>query len=309
MEYLLLILGFILLIKGADFFVDGSSNIAKSFGIPSVIIGLTLVAFGTSMPEASVSITALINNSDSLSLSNIIGSNIFNLFVVLGLTAIFTNIDAPKDVVMKDYVLSIYSIIILLAFIVMNYILKDELLFSRLGGLTLLIILGIYLFKLIKNTTSSEGIIKSDFKIKDIIMLSIGLLAIVLGGDLTVDAATTIASNIGISERVIGLTVVALGTSLPELCTSLVALYKGENDIALGNVIGSNLFNVLFILGLGGLVSPILVTIPSVIDLIILIIGCILVYVFIFRDFKINKKEGITMVMFYLCYFIYLFLR
>ena len=233
MEYLLLILGFVLLIKGADMFVEGSSNIAKFFKIPTIIIGLTLVAFGTSAPEAAVSITAGLNGNSDIAISNIVGSCLFNLLCVLGVTAMF----------------------------------------------------------------------------KDIIFIVIGLACVVLGGDLTVDNATLIAKAWGLSDRFIGLTVVAIGTSLPELCTSLVALFKGENDIAVGNVIGSNIFNILFILGASSLLSPMNIGIESVIDLMILIIGSIGILIFFFNDFKIKKPEALSMLMFYATYCIYIFIR
>lgn len=309
MEYLLLIIGFILLIKGADIFVEGSSNVAKVFGIPTVIIGLTLVAFGTSAPEAAVSITAAVNHSSDISISNIIGSNLFNLFCVLGITALFRDVKANKEVIKKDYKLSIFSAILLLVLILTNYFLGNSLVLTRISGIVLLIVLICYLVNMIKSVKNDEKVVeKKKFSFKDIIMIVIGLACVVFGGDLTVDAATKIAQSWGLSERFIGLTIVAIGTSLPELCTSLVALFKGENDIAVGNVVGSNIFNILFILGASSVLSPMVINIETLIDLLILIVGSIAV-LFCFNKFVLKREHGIGMLMFYVTYCIYIFIR
>ena len=311
MEYLLLIFGFVLLIKGADLFVGGASNIAKYFKIPSIIIGLTLVAFGTSAPEAAVSITAAINKSADIAISNIVGSNIFNLLCVLGITSLFTDVVADREVIRKDYKLSIFCALLLLVLILVNFIFGHSLVLGRVGGIILLIVLGFYLYNMIKNAKidkEENNVIQTKFNVKDVIFVIIGLAMVVFGGDLTVDNATLIAKAWGMSERFIGLTIVAIGTSLPELCTSLVALYKGENDIAVGNVIGSNIFNILFILGATSFISPLNIGIESIIDLMILIVGCIGV-LFMFDDLKIKKHEGISMLMFYATYCIYIFIR
>lgn len=311
MEYLLLIIGFILLIKGADMFVEGSSNIAKFFKIPTVIIGLTLVAFGTSAPEAAVSVTAAMNGNSDIAISNVLGSNIFNLLCVLGVTALFRDIIADKGVIKKDYKLSIYCSLLLLGLILINFFVTGKLMLSRLGGLVLLIVLGVYLFNMIKsiNSEDKKKIESKKFSIKDIIFIIIGLACVVFGGDLTVDNATLIAKAWGLSDRFIGLTIVAVGTSLPELCTSLVALFKGENDIAVGNVIGSNMFNILFILGTSSVLSPMNIGIESIVDLLILIVISIGTLLFFFSDFKIKRSEAISMLMFYATYCIYIFLR
>lgn len=309
MTYLLLIVGFILLIKGADFFVDGSKNIAAFFKIPTVIIGLTLVAFGTSAPEAAVSIMAIINNSSDLSVSNIIGSNIFNLLVVLGFTAIFKEILVKREVVNKDYKISLLCIILLFILIMINYFISGILLINRISGLVLLSGLIWYLVSMIKKVNKDEKVvIDKKFSVVDLIFTIGGLFLVIFGGHLTVKAATEIARSLGISERVIGLTVVAIGTSLPELCTSLVALLKGENDIAVGNVIGSNIFNILFILGISSFIKPILINIATLIDISILIGGTFVIY-FYLNDLRISRKEGISMILFYLIYLSYLFMR
>lgn len=310
MVYILLIIGFILLIKGADFFVEGSSNLAQYFKVPSVVIGLTLVAFGTSAPEAAISITAALSNSSDLSVSNIIGSNIFNLFVVLGLTSLFKKVKASSKVIKKDYRLSILFSLILFAFIMINYMFKDFLLISRLNGLILILMLFFYLRYLIKNADQSPNNAppESSFHVLDLFFIIGGLLLIIFGGELTVSSAVSIARLLGLSERVIGLTIVAVGTSLPELCTSLVAAIKGKEDIAVGNVIGSNIFNILFVLGFSSLINPLLLNLDSLIDLALLIIGSFLVYLY-FHDLQINRREGLSMLLLYIIYCIYILIR
>ena len=221
MEYLRLILGFALLIKGADIFVEGSSNLAKFFRIPTIIIGLTLVAFGTSAPETAVSLTALINGNTDIAISNVLGSNIFNLLCVLGITALFKDIIADKDVINNDYKLSILSAILLLILILVNYFFTDKLILSRIDGLLLLIVLFLYLSRMIKGISNEDKkkIEIKKFSFKDIIFIVVGLASVIFGGDLTVDNAVIIARNLGLSDRFIGLSIVAIGTSLPELCT------------------------------------------------------------------------------------------
>ena len=309
MNYLSLIIGFILLIKGADFFVEGSSNIAKVFRIPNVIIGLTLVAFGTSAPEAAVSITAILKNSADLSVSNIIGSNIFNLLIVLGFTALFKDVVTEKKVIVKDYMISLLSAILLFILVIVNYFTRGMLVIGRISGIILLLGLIIYLFSLIKSVSKEDKIVETrKFSIMDLVLTLGGLALVIFGGQMTVNSACAIARSLGISERVIGLTIVAIGTSLPELCTSLVALIKGENDIAVGNVIGSNIFNILFILGISSFLNPILINVSSLIDIGILILGTLFIY-FYFADLKINRKEGISMILLYIVYCCYLFMR
>lgn len=309
MIYLLLVIGFILLIKGADFFVEGSSNIAKVFKVPTVIIGLTLVAFGTSAPEAAVSIAAALNHSTDLSISNIIGSNIFNLLVVLGFTSVFKEVVTEKEVIKKDYRISLLSGVLLFILVMVNYFAKGILILSRVSGLILLLVLVIYLRSLIKSVNKEDkNVEKRKFSIMDLVFTIGGLVLIVFGGELTVSSASEIARMLGMSERVIGLTIIAVGTSLPELVTSMVALVKGEKDIAVGNVVGSNIFNILFILGASSVVSPMLLSLESLIDLTVFIIGSIFVY-FLFSDLKINRKEGLGMLLLYVVYCIYILVR
>lgn len=311
MEYLLLVLGFVLLIKGADFFVEGSSNIAKFLRIPTVIIGLTLVAFGTSAPEAAVSITAAISGNSDIAISNILGSNIFNLLCVLGITALFKDVIADKNVIKKDYMISIVAATLLLALIGGYYYFGKELILGRIGGICLLVVLIIYLFNMIKGISAEDKkkIESKKFSFKDILFIIVGLISVIMGGDLTVDCATVIAKEWGLSDRFIGLTIVAIGTSLPELCTSLVALLKGENDIALGNVIGSNIFNILFILGASSFFSPMHIAFESVIDLVILIGLSITVLIIFLKDYRLRNYEGASMIALYIAYCVYIFIR
>lgn len=310
MSYLLLILGFILLIKGADVFVEGSSNIAKFFKIPTIVIGLTLVAFGTSAPEAAVSITAALNGSNDLSIGNILGSNMFNLFCILGITSMFGVVRTTKEVVNKDYLISVFAALLLLVVILVNNFLGGSLAISRIGGIVLLIALIIYLVDMVKNIDKTQKVVEHrTFKMKDVFYVVVGLVLVVGGGQLTVNSATDIARSLGMSETLIGLTICALGTSLPELFTSVIASRKGEEEIAIGNIIGSNIFNILFILGASSLITPMAVSLEAVIDLLILIIGSIFVFLIVLRDCKINKKEGFGMLLFYFIYCLYIFIR
>lgn len=310
MSYLLLILGFILLIKGADVFVEGSSNIAKFFKIPTIVIGLTLVAFGTSAPEAAVSITAALNGSNDLSIGNILGSNMFNLFCILGITSMFGVVRTTKEVVNKDYLISVFAALLLLAVVLVNNFLGGSLAISRIGGIVLLIALIIYLVDMVKNIDKTQKVVEHrTFKMKDVFYVVVGLVLVVGGGQLTVNSATDIARSLGMSETLIGLTICALGTSLPELFTSVIASRKGEEEIAIGNIIGSNVFNILFILGASSLITPMAVSLEAVIDLLIFIIGSIFVFLIVLRDCKINKKEGLGMLLFYFIYCLYIFIR
>lgn len=310
MSYLLLILGFILLIKGADVFVEGSSNIAKFFKIPTIVIGLTLVAFGTSAPEAAVSITAALNGSNDLSIGNILGSNMFNLFCILGITSMFGVVRTTKEVVNKDYLISVFAALLLLVVILVNNFLGGSLAISRIGGIVLLIALIIYLVDMVKNIDKTQKVVEHrTFKMKDVFYVVVGLVLVVGGGQLTVNSATDIARSLGMSETLIGLTICALGTSLPELFTSVIASRKGEEEIAIGNIIGSNIFNILFILGASSLITPMAVSLEAVIDLLIFIIGSIFVFLIVLRDCKINKKEGLGMLLFYFIYCLYIFIR
>ncbi len=312
MTYILLILGFILLIKGADYFVEGSSNLAKALKIPTLIIGLTVVAFGTSAPEAVVSIVASTKGSNEIALSNIIGSNIFNLLAVLGISAIVKGLKANRQIITKDFLFSILATFILIALMFDKFLSGDKLnIITRGEGLVLLSILVLYVYSLILTASKEKKLIKEKHKLtpKDILMLVLGILAVILGGELVVKSSQQIALNLGISETLVGLTIVSIGTSLPELVTSIVAAKKGETDIALGNVIGSNIFNILFVLGISSTLSPILVNSQSLIDVLILLGITIICYILTIYNQRIGRTKGIIMALTYLIFMIYIIMR
>lgn len=324
MEYLMLLIGFLLLIKGADFFVDGSSSVAKLLHVPSIIIGLTVVAFGTSMPELSVSVTASVKNANALAISNVIGSNIFNLLVVLGASALVAPVHAKLSVLKKEFPFSLVISVIftlLLANFAWGSIMAGtgtyEL--TRTAGMVLLVLFVWFLVSTVKdalrarNDFLTSGEQEEDYKVlsptKSAVYIVLGLIGIVIGGDMVVDAASTIGANFGMSQTFIGLTIVALGTSLPELVTSMVAAKKGESDLALGNVVGSNIFNVLLILGVSASISPITVDVLAVYDSIVLIVVSVLVYLCAISKRGISRIEGGLFLAGYVGYFFYILYR
>ncbi|RHS80762.1 sodium:calcium antiporter [Firmicutes bacterium AM43-11BH] len=322
MDYILLIIGFVLLIKGADFFVDGSSSVAKILKVPTIIIGLTVVAFGTSMPELSVSVTAALRGSNDLAVSNVLGSNIFNLLVVLGCCALVKPVAAKWSLLKKEFPFSILITIILLLvdsdFSIMKILDgNQEFVLGRWAGLLFLILFVLYIYATVKSALRSRAEAKDmeeeEYKtmspLKSGIYIVIGLIGIVWGGNLVVDSASNIALTFGWSQTFIGLTIVALGTSLPELVTSVVAARKGENDLAVGNVVGSNIFNILLILGVSSFITPITLDVTAVYDTIILIIASIVVYVSAISKREIQRKEGILFLVCYFAFFLYVFMR
>ncbi|MBO5701051.1 MAG: calcium/sodium antiporter [Clostridia bacterium] len=305
MEYILLLLGLFLLIKGADIFVDGASSVAAKFKVPSLIIGLTVVSFGTSAPEAAISISASLSGSNSISLGNVIGSNFFNLLMVIGITALLIPLTADSDVVRRDMPTVILATgglaIIILDGVIMWY-----------EALILLAALGFYLFAVIKKALRSpaEDAERKQYSwFLSIVMVAGGLAAVVLGGDMVVDNAKIIAADFGMSEMLIGLTVVALGTSLPELVTSLVAAKKGESGIAIGNAVGSCLFNILFILGLTGIIKPISVESELIADTCLLALISATVCIFMAKGKKVGRLEGIECILLYAAYTVFIILR
>lgn len=322
MDYILLIIGFVLLIKGADFFVDGSSSVAKILKVPTIIIGLTVVAFGTSMPELSVSVTAALRGSNDLAVSNVLGSNIFNLLVVLGCCALVKPVAAKWSLLKKEFPFSILITVILLLvdsdFSIMKILDgNQEFVLGRWAGLLFLILFVLYIYATVKSALRSRAEAKDmeeeEYKtmspLKSGIYIVLGLIGIVWGGNLVVDSASNIALTFGWSQTFIGLTIVALGTSLPELVTSVVAARKGENDLAVGNVVGSNIFNILLILGVSSFITPITLDVTAVYDTIILIIASIIVYVSAISKREIQRKEGILFLVCYFAFFLYVFMR
>ena len=276
MSFILLIIGFFFLIKGADLFVDGAASIARKFNIPSMIIGLTIVAMGTSAPEAAVSITSSLSGQNDMSVANVVGSNFFNILVVLGVSSLISKLPVQKNTIKKDTPFLLIVSGLLLVFGINKYI-------SRIEGLILLIVFVYFLYSTVKMAKSATNLDSSSDNeialaesdtttqtpiLKTVILSVIGILGIVIGGDMVVDSATSIATLFGMSANLVGLTIVAIGTSLPEFVTSIVAIKKGETEIAIGNVIGSNIFNILLVLGLATFISPITISTLALIDII-----------------------------------------
>ena len=305
MEYILLLLGLFLLIKGADVFVDGASSVAVKFKVPPLIIGLTVVSFGTSAPEAAISISASLSGANSLLLGNVIGSNLFNLLMVVGITALLMPLEAERDVIVRD----MPSVI--LATGGLAFMIADGLV-SRIDALLLLSALAAYLFFVIRKARrASEAEEEKESRpwFLSILYVAVGLASVVCGGDIVVDNAKEIAADLGMSEALIGLTVVALGTSLPELVTSIVAAKKGAGGIAVGNAVGSCLFNILFILGLSGTVKPIVTDPELIADVLLLAALSLTVFGFMATGKRISRLEGAASVLIYAAYTTFIILR
>lgn len=303
-----LLIGFVLLVKGADFFVEGSSSTARRLRIPPVVIGLTIVAMGTSLPEASVSVTAGLAGSNEIALSNVIGSNLFNLLVVAGASALISPFLADRDIVRRDLPINTVVTAVLLA-LTLNGML------SRFDGLLLLAGIIVYLIVVVRaalrdrqSMTDEDDRVPLPLYLCAILIVG-GLAMIVLGGDLVVDAACEIARIVGLSETVIGLTIVAIGTSLPELVTSIVAARKGESELALGNVVGSNLFNLLFIMGMSASLSPLAVLRENMFDLGLLLVLTAGVWLLCRLRPKLDRKAGAAGIAIYVLYTIYILVR
>lgn len=305
MMYLLLLIGFVLLIKGADLFVDGSSSIAGILKVPSVIIGLTIVAMGTSAPEAAVSINAGLAGNSDISLGNIVGSNIFNLLVVIGACAIIFPAKSEEDILKRDLWWNIGVSVLLFVLIMDGSI-------SRIEGLILLagfiFYLGLMVRSALKNRLEGEAMNVMPLW-KSLLFVALGLAAVVFGGDMVVDNASLIAKAWGMSDTLVGLTIVAVGTSLPELVTSITASKKGDSGIALGNAVGSCLFNILFILGMASTLTPINAVPELIIDTAILIAVTILILFVAKTNKKTNRVEGIICVAAYIIYTAYIIMR
>lgn len=327
---IILIVGFVLLIKGADFFVEGSSAVAKRLRIPSMIIGMTIVAMGTSLPECAVSVTASLTGNNTLAISNAIGSNIFNLLVVCGVCSLFVPLAVQKSTLQKEFPLSIFcaGLLLLLGYLGMTL--------GHIDGIILIIIFAGYLLWMIQSarnarnqtfadedsdtagsrtSLSAEEIeqVASNINLlpawKCIIFILGGMIAIKYGGDFVVNGASAIASSLGLSQTLIGLTIIAMGTSLPELVTSIVAAKKDEVDMAVGNVIGSNIFNILLVLGVAAAISPLEFIMENMIDIAFLILISVITLVFAWTSKEINRKEGIIMLLLYAVYMVYICMR
>lgn len=309
LNILILVIGFIVLIKGADIFVEGSSSVATNFKISKIVIGLTIVAFGTSAPEFAVSIKSLLSGSGDIVLGNVVGSNILNVLLIIGVSSMFHPLSVKDNTVKKE--LPITILFTTLLFVLLTDHLYDRTIenaFTRSDGIILLLFFSIfiyYLITIVKNKKEKEEITKMSLT-KSIIYTVIGIICIILGSNFVVDSASNIAASLGVSERMIGLTIIALGTSLPELVTSVMATKKGEYDIAIGNVVGSNIFNIGVVIGLpvaifGGIGN---LTI-NYIDLIMMMGASVLLFMFSFKDYKITRKEGFIFLLLFILYYTY----
>lgn len=322
LNVVLLLVGFVALIKGADFFVEGSAAVAKKLHVPGVIIGLTIVAMGTSAPELAVSISAGLTGSNEIAISNVIGSNIFNLIVVLGVCAVMAPVAVDKSIMKRDFPFSI-AITLLLAVFISDMILTGKSVITdtqaRAGGISrwealiFIILFAGYIIitvrSAIKNRQTQQEEIEDMSGIKCAVYILGGIAAVVIGGQLVVNSAREIALFCGMSETLVGLTIVAIGTSLPELVTSIVASSKGQNGMAVGNVVGSNIFNILLILGVSSFIHPISAGMFSLIDICILLVMNVCVFIFATTGKKINRYEGAAMVLMYVAYTAYAIIR
>jgi len=306
-QVVLLLVGFVFLIKGSDFFVDGASSIASLLKIPTIIVGLTIVAFGTSAPEAAVSIPSSLVGNNAMAVSNVIGSNLFNMLMVIGIAALLSNLLMEKSVLEKDLpflvgITALWAIFIFIGWDINN-----------IEGIILLIILLAYVYYLIRSARKSKDaneVEKPKLSLpKSIIFIVVGLAGIIIGGDFVVDSASAIAMALGMSETLVGLTIVAIGTSLPELVTSITALRKGENQLVIGNVIGSNIFNILFVLGASSAISSIPLDPSMIIDVIFMIAVTILCFIFGKTQDKYDKKEGIILIALFILYMAFAIMR
>lgn len=317
-----LVIGFVLLIKGADFFVEGSSSVAKRLHVPSIIIGLTIVAMGTSLPETAVSVSASLAGNNELAVSNVVGSNIFNLMVVIGVCAILATVNVARETIRRDIPLSLICAGLLMLLGIVGLGDKTGMTLGHLDGVLFIVLFACYIIYMVRTAmkASKEGKKVeieggSDEEIKlvsvpvSILFIIGGAIAIAVGGDVTVDAASRIASDLGMSQTLIGLTIVSIGTSLPELVTSIVAARKNEVDMALGNAIGSNIFNILMVLGIASAISPISIITENIIDLCVLIVFTICAWMFAGTKKKIGRAEGLCMVALYAAYAVYIIVR
>lgn len=314
MSIIFLIIGLVLLVKGADFFVEGSSSIAKRFNIPSMVIGLTLVAFGTSSPELAVSVSGSLNQANGIVFGNVVGSNIVNVLFILGISAFISPISIKSKTIFKEMPFAILTTVALMLMVMDGLINSDPIsVVSRSEGWILLLFFAIYLYSMVEisimgKEESEEEIVVLPMP-KSVLFTIGGLVAIIFGADLVVNAASEIAALLGLSETLIGLTVVAIGTSLPELITSVVAAKKGENDIAVGNIVGSNIFNILFVMGVSGVIYPIDIAMENYADLWILLAAMLVVVPMMFTSKKISRWEGVVMMLGYVAYSVFIIMR
>ena len=312
MDIIYLLLGFIIIIKGSDMLVDGSVNLAKFLKIPTLVIGLTIVAIATGVPEIAISISSSLKGSNGLLLGNLLGSNIFNILFILGLIAIIKPLYIKKEIILKNYAFALLSCLVLFI-ISYDIYFGDSLvnLITRTEGILLLCFAGIFLYSTVLEATLDKNIKveKGKFSFKDILYIIVGIALIGLSAEVIVNSAVNISKWLGIGEDLIGLTIIAVGTNLPELVTSIVAVRKGEADIAIGNLVGTNIYNIFLILGLAATINPITISSNAFIDIIVLAITSFIVYIFIQHKKDINRKEGIIMILLYIIYIVYVVIR
>lgn len=301
-DILLLVLGFTMLIKGADWFVDGTSGIANKLGIPQLVIGLTIVAMGTSAPEAAVSINAALKDNADITIGNVVGSNILNILIILGVTGAIVAVAIQKSTLLIEMP---YMLAVTVLLIVMGMTGNKISRFEGVIFIAMFVVYLIYLFILAKKGEQEE-VKEERSNLKLIISMIVGGVIVVWGSDVTVDSATAIAKVIGLSERFIGLTIVALGTSLPELVTSVTAAKKGNADIAIGNIVGSNIFNILFVIGVSAIITPVNFEPNFIIDTIIAVLAGVFLWVSVFKTKKLTRPWSIAMLISYAGYLVYL---
>lgn len=303
LQFVLLAVGFLMLVKGADVFVDGAAGIADKFGIPQLVIGLTIVATGTSAPEAAVSITAALKENADITIGNIVGSNILNILVILGVTSVIVAVSVQKSTVRYEipFMLAITVMLAIFGYTSGHITFWEGIIFWIAFTIYLA-----YLFIMAMNNKEEVEETKKRPVWMLLLFVVIGIVLVVWGSDVTVDAATMIARAAGLSQRFIGLTIVALGTSLPELVTSVSAARKGKADIAIGNIVGSNIFNILFVVGTTALITPVVFKPEFMIDTMISLAAGILLWLCVFRDRKLGRAGGIIMLLGYVAYFVYL---
>lgn len=312
MDIIYLLLGFIIIIKGSNMLVDGSVNLAKFLKIPTLVIGLTIVAIATGVPEIAISISSSLKGSNGLLLGNLLGSNIFNILFILGLIAIIKPLYIKKEIILKNYAFALLSCLVLFI-ISYDIYFGDSLVnvITRTEGILLLCFAGIFLYSTVLGATLDKNIKveKGKFSFKDILYIVVGIILIGLSAEVIVNSAVNISKWLGIGEDLIGLTIIAVGTNLPELVTSIVAVRKGEADIAIGNLVGTNIYNIFLILGLAATINPITISSNAFIDIIVLAITSFIVYIFIQHKKDINRKEGIIMILLYIIYIVYVVIR
>jgi cation:H+ antiporter len=300
LQVLLLVIGIIVVIKGADWLTSGAVGMAERIGVPQIIIGLTIVAMGTSMPEFFVSLMSAINGTPDLAVGNIVGSNIFNALLIVGCAAMVAPIAIQRTTVKKDIPIAVFASLLLMGMTLDGQI-------SRIDAAILFVIFIAYLWITLRGAKTEEGSSQEEEKkpmpvLKAGILVIIGLACLIFGSDVFVDNATAIAHAMGISDAVIGLTIVAGGTSLPELATSVVAAKKGNSGIAIGNVLGSNVFNILMILGVTGLITPMTISGITIVDLSMMVISMILLWLFSFTKYRIERWEGVLLAAIFIGY-------